>query len=82
MTPSRPLTRSLTPSSGNRLGAMPQVSSSEHPYDDADDAPAPTPGGAPQAQVAAVDALLDEIDVTLQQNAEQFVRSFVQKGGE
>jgi ubiquitin-like protein Pup len=61
---------------------MPQVTSNEHPFDDADDAPAPTPGGAPQAQTAAVDALLDEIDVTLQQNAERFVRSFVQKGGE
>ncbi|MBN2177132.1 MAG: ubiquitin-like protein Pup [Demequinaceae bacterium] len=61
---------------------MPQVSSSEHPYDEPDDAPATSPGGVPQAQANAVDALLDEIDVTLQQNAEQFVRSFVQKGGE
>jgi ubiquitin-like protein Pup len=60
---------------------MPQVFSSDQPYDDADDA-APPSGGAPQSQSNAVDALLDEIDVTLQQNAEQFVRSFVQKGGE
>ena len=29
-----------------------------------------------------VDALLDEIDDVLETNAEDFVRSFVQKGGE
>jgi ubiquitin-like protein Pup len=29
-----------------------------------------------------VDALLDEIDDVLEQNSEEFVKSFVQKGGE
>ena len=29
-----------------------------------------------------VDALLDEIDDVLESNAEEFVRSYVQKGGE
>jgi ubiquitin-like protein Pup len=29
-----------------------------------------------------VDALLDEIDDVLEENAEEFVRSYVQKGGE
>jgi ubiquitin-like protein Pup len=29
-----------------------------------------------------VDAILDEIDEVLESNAEDFVRSFVQKGGE
>jgi ubiquitin-like protein Pup len=29
-----------------------------------------------------VDAILDEIDDVLEENAEEFVRSFVQKGGE
>lgn len=58
---------------------MAQISASSQPSDDEQpDAPA----AAPQAQTDAVDALLDEIDVTLEQNAEQFVRSFVQKGGE
>ena len=61
---------------------MPQVTSGETPYDDIPEQEPPTPGGAPHAQTDAVDALLDEIDVTLQANAEQFVRSFVQKGGE
>jgi ubiquitin-like protein Pup len=29
-----------------------------------------------------VDKLLDEIDEVLEENAEEFVRSYVQKGGE
>jgi ubiquitin-like protein Pup len=29
-----------------------------------------------------VDAILDEIDDVLEENAEEFVRSYVQKGGE
>ena len=29
-----------------------------------------------------VDALLDEIDATLEENAEDFVKAFVQKGGQ
>jgi ubiquitin-like protein Pup len=29
-----------------------------------------------------VDALLDEIDSVLEENAEDFVKSFVQKGGQ
>ncbi|WP_146841021.1 ubiquitin-like protein Pup [Cellulomonas composti] len=51
----------------------------EEPIDDAPPAPA-TP--AAQARDAEVDALLDEIDDVLEQNAEQFVRGFVQKGGQ
>lgn len=31
---------------------------------------------------AAFDALLDEIDSVLESNAEEYVRSFVQKGGQ
>lgn len=52
--------------------------------DEPDDEPAtPTPA-APSAQArdAEVDALLEEIDDVLEQNAEQFVRGFVQKGGQ
>lgn len=42
------------------------------------------PPAAPSAQArdAEVDALLEEIDDVLEQNAEQFVRGFVQKGGQ
>jgi ubiquitin-like protein Pup len=49
---------------------------------DPDEAP-PTPT-APQTQARDedVDAILDEIDETLETNAEAFVKAFVQKGGE
>jgi ubiquitin-like protein Pup len=40
------------------------------------------PTAAAQARDAEVDALLDEIDDVLESNAEQFVRGFVQKGGQ
>lgn len=43
-------------------------------------------GGADQAQQSSqtegVDDLLDEIDGVLESNAEEFVRAFVQKGGQ
>lgn len=35
-----------------------------------------------EAQTDEVDDLLDEIDEVLEANAEEFVRSYVQKGGE
>jgi prokaryotic ubiquitin-like protein Pup len=35
-----------------------------------------------EAKDADVDELLDEIDEVLETNAEEFVRSFIQKGGE
>ena len=37
-------------------------------------------GGQAQEHVAAADDLLDEIDGLLENNAEEFVRSYVQKG--
>jgi prokaryotic ubiquitin-like protein Pup len=49
-----------------------------------EDEPEPTPAPAPaaQSQDTEVDALLEEIDEVLESNAEQFVRGFVQKGGQ
>jgi len=43
-----------------------------------------TPGVSDQAEKlkAELDDLLDEIDEVLETNAEEFVRSFVQKGGQ
>ena len=60
---------------------MPQQSVNQDSFDDdvPDDAPPPA---AAAASTDALDALLDEIDGNLQVNAEQFVRSFVQKGGQ
>ena len=39
-------------------------------------------GGAGQVQVNPLDAILDEIDMVLEENAQQFVQGFVQKGGQ
>ena len=39
-------------------------------------------GGQTFTSVQAADDLLDEIDSVLESNAETFVRSFVQKGGQ
>jgi ubiquitin-like protein Pup len=49
--------------------------------DEPDEAPVPT---APQAQAKDddVDAILDEIDEVLESNSEEFVKGFVQKGGQ
>lgn len=42
-----------------------------------------TLGGAKKPELdSEVDSLLDEIDDVLETNAEEFVRSFVQKGGQ
>ena len=46
----------------------------------AEDVPAPTKQG--EKLKAELDDLLDEIDEVLEENAEEFVRSYVQKGGE
>jgi len=43
--------------------------------------PAPSEGQA-SAATQGVDDLLDEIDGVLESNAEEFVRAFVQKGGQ
>ena len=37
---------------------------------------------APSVSASGVDDLLDEIDSLLEENAESFVKSFVQKGGQ
>lgn len=49
-----------------------------------DDQPTPESAPAAQAQVPTndLDSLLDEIDTVLESNAEEFVRGFVQKGGQ
>jgi ubiquitin-like protein Pup len=55
----------------------------EH-VDDAAAAEVDTSEAAARAEVIAddVDSLLDEIDDVLEENAEEFVKSFVQKGGQ
>ncbi|WP_309079738.1 ubiquitin-like protein Pup [Zhihengliuella sp.] len=46
------------------------------------DAPVAQASAQQQAQLQEVDDLLDEIDGVLETNAEEFVRGFVQKGGQ
>ena len=46
------------------------------------DAPAESVAERQEKLTEDVDALLDEIDDLLEENAEDFVRGFVQKGGE
>ncbi len=46
------------------------------------DAPATTVAERKEALDSDVDAVLGEIDEVLEENAEDFVRQFVQKGGE
>ncbi len=45
-----------------------------------EDVPATSPNG--EKLKAELDDLLDEIDEVLEDNAEEFVRNYVQKGGE
>jgi ubiquitin-like protein Pup len=60
--------------------------SREHHTARPDDEPevpaAPAPSAHKEALDADVDALLDEIDDVLEENAEEFVRGFVQNGGQ
>lgn len=48
----------------------------------ADDHEEETQASGGQVQVSALDALLEEIDVVLEANAQAFVQGFVQKGGQ
>ena len=50
--------------------------------DEPDDAPAPPPAATTTTRDEDVDAILDEIDEVLESNAEEFVKGFVQKGGQ
>ncbi|MCZ3386996.1 MAG: ubiquitin-like protein Pup [Actinomycetia bacterium] len=52
--------------------------------EEVDETPAETTDVAERHEALSedVDAILDEIDEVLEENAEEFVRAFVQKGGE
>lgn len=51
---------------------------------EAEDATAAAPATSERKATidADVDAILDEIDTVLEENSEEFVKSFVQKGGQ
>ncbi len=44
--------------------------------------PTPVDTEAKESQMEEIDRLLDEIDDVIEQNAEDFVSSFVQRGGQ
>ena len=65
--------------------SMEQIRGTAKPRREPEEAPAGAAPGAPagaQQQTQAIDDLLDSIDEVLEVDAEAFVRSFVQKGGQ
>ncbi|MDP4014461.1 MAG: ubiquitin-like protein Pup [Candidatus Nanopelagicales bacterium] len=62
----------------------PQSGKSSRAEDEDVPAVAPSPDAAERKEAidSDIDAILDEIDEVLEVNAEEFVRGFVQKGGQ
>ncbi|ACU97212.1 ubiquitin-like protein Pup [Saccharomonospora viridis] len=63
---------------------MAQERIEKHGGGDSDDVEAAAPAGQERREKVGedVDTILDEIDDVLEENAEDFVRAYVQKGGE
>ena len=61
------------------LKRRPQTAPREETAPEETDAPS---GGQGEKLKAELDDLLDEIDEVLEEDAEEFVRNYVQKGGE
>ncbi|HEX4246002.1 MAG TPA: ubiquitin-like protein Pup [Acidimicrobiales bacterium] len=57
-----------------------KATTTERSGDEVEEVPAPSATG--EKLKAELDDLLDEIDEVLEDNAEEFVRNYVQKGGE
>jgi ubiquitin-like protein Pup len=64
------------------MAGQEQVKPQRRDGDGGDDAPEPAAGAAATVQSSEIDDILDEIDGVLESNAEEFVRGFVQKGGQ
>lgn len=69
------------------MAGQEQKSTEPRGEEEAVDVDVPTPAAAPAGAqdtetTQGVDDLLDEIDNVLESNAEEFVRGFVQKGGQ
>ena len=54
----------------------------EHPEPERDTAPRRVVNETGEALKEDLDSLIDEIDEVLEENAEEFVKNYVQKGGE
>lgn len=59
-----------------------QIKKTPSRSDEADVAEAPTSSESGEKLKAELDDLLDEIDDVLETNAEDFVKSYIQKGGQ
>jgi len=59
-----------------------QPKKSSEDVEDVEDAPEATVAERKEQLDEDIDAMLDEIDDVLETNAEDFVKSFIQKGGE
>lgn len=59
-----------------------QVHGGRGPSDEDAGTTDPSASGQEQLRVSGTDDLLDEIDGLLEANAEEFVKSYVQKGGQ
>lgn len=64
------------------MAGQEQVKPQRRDGDGPDDAPEPATAAAATVQSSEIDDILDEIDGVLESNAEEFVRGFVQKGGQ
>jgi prokaryotic ubiquitin-like protein Pup len=65
------------------MAGQEQQRHTRRPDGEPDEAPPPAPAApGTQARDEDVDAILDDIDEALEANAEQFIRAYVQKGGE
>ncbi|MFZ0323611.1 MAG: ubiquitin-like protein Pup [Actinomycetes bacterium] len=79
-----------TRDSGGQRGGQQHASRRSDSTDEVQDQPTSESGQSATETVAErhealsedVDAILDEIDEVLEENAEDFVRAFVQKGGQ
>ncbi|WP_433429472.1 ubiquitin-like protein Pup [Nonomuraea sp. CA-141351] len=63
-------------------GGQKQAGRRESEVEEAEASAAPDVQERQEKLTDDVDAILDEIDEVLEENAEEFVRSYVQKGGE
>ena len=74
--------RSLTMMIGMATGDQKQVQRSDAPQDTAEARPASNIKERGETLKEDLDRIIDEIDEVLEENAEEFVKNYVQRGGE
>jgi ubiquitin-like protein Pup len=74
--------RSLTRIVGMAAGDQKQVRRSDAPQDTAEAKPASNIKERGETLKEDLDRIIDEIDEVLEENAEEFVKNYVQRGGE